>query len=944
MRQDAASSSGVSFLLQNSEAEQAVGPHGPEQVGWIAWSTGPGQSAAGSVVAGSTGKSYKSKWKAVSFPAGHFAPNDEIALLAGCGSLHDGDVVSIRHRDLSAESFRIKLEEEKSFDSERSHPKEEINYIALLEGPVRFEPTSADADADGLPDLWQQQMGLVAGPQSGLSAQEIRFSGDPDGDGYSNGREYLEMGSDPLRAFGFPGLVDWDQWKSVEGFSVESLVYAPAYLEVPDDSAYLSVSDAPRKIRNGYGSRMRGCVIAPASGLYRFWIAGDDGVELWLSSDAKKYQKRKIAEVSPATGADTGGTGYLEWDKYLSQRSGWISMEAGEEYYFELLHIDHHVDDHLSLGWQIGGTAPIELIGGEHLRSWEPDPNDNDDDSLPDDWEENHGLNSDDNGADDSRHGERGDYDGDGLTNHEEYLLGSDPSTPDSGDDPLELAEGDYELETNLDLASYAAASGTWLSLADGSLLSEERRGWIEYAFSTNEPGFRIFEIEAQAEGEVGGPVSMGAHVEIDATPLGRYELRSSPSSAGTVRGLTPWLAAGEHTLRVFFDNVVGGRMIRIQSVHILNPMGEDLDGDGIADWLGGAISVANGITQLPVTSPVSPAFIEGIARYTSGMEIEASGAPVVLHDGINGGWYADLPLEADGGATPVVVSFENGALTESHDVTWQMTDVLATFSLKIRAGDSLLLGAKSPTGADNLADQSVISVDGAAVGTVLGSSFGLKYQFNEAGTYMVSADYAGVAGEILSGTMNVEVVEADFGESFYAIAGLTYNWVVSDVPVVLPIEKDADLLVEEAGVTGNGSRKLEVGTAVPGARHLLARVGASSSNAVVDRGTIEGTWIATASETGDINTEAIPGESGSHIVRASIVADNLPPDGRVKVKIKTSGITFLDGTVVKVLTAEDFGDSGVAYLEFNYPEGARTSFCHRMYVYDGNNVLLGSF
>jgi len=64
------------------------------------------------------------------------------------------------------------------------------------------------------------------------------------------------------------------------------------------------------------------------------------------------------------------------------------------------------------------------IQGDSVLRSYKPDANDQDDDYLPDDWEAQYGLSLTDNGlVDRAREGERGDFDRDGLTNHEEYLL-----------------------------------------------------------------------------------------------------------------------------------------------------------------------------------------------------------------------------------------------------------------------------------------------------------------------------------------------------------------------------------------------------------------------------------------------------------------------------------------------------------------------------------------
>ncbi|CAN5412473.1 hypothetical protein BH23VER1_BH23VER1_17830 [soil metagenome] len=76
-------------------------------------------------------------------------------------------------------------------------------------------------------------------------------------------------------------------------------------------------------------------------------------------------------------------------------------------------------------------------------------------DGLPRQWEEDNGLNDNDNGSINPNNGAGGDPDGDGLTNLEEFQLGTDPQNPDTDGDGLtdgeEVALGTDPLNPDTD-------------------------------------------------------------------------------------------------------------------------------------------------------------------------------------------------------------------------------------------------------------------------------------------------------------------------------------------------------------------------------------------------------------------------------------------------------------------------------------------------------------
>ncbi len=131
----------------------------------------------------------------------------------------------------------------------------------------------------------------------------------------------------------------------------------------PSSSSQLTVLETPSSGQNIYGARIRGYICPPQSGQYTFTIAGDDGVELWLSTDDNASNKIKIAGYS-------GGTAFREWNKYASQNSAPIYLQTGKRYYIEALHKQGWGGDHISVAWQLPNGTFEAPIPGSRLSSY----------------------------------------------------------------------------------------------------------------------------------------------------------------------------------------------------------------------------------------------------------------------------------------------------------------------------------------------------------------------------------------------------------------------------------------------------------------------------------------------------------------------------------------------------------------------------------------------
>ncbi len=152
------------------------------------------------------------------------------------------------------------------------------------------------------------------------------------------------------------GNINREVWAGIAGADVSDIPLQ----RVPFSSTQLNSFEIPANTADEYGSRIRGYVCPPITGNYTFFVAGDDAVELFLSSDDQPNNKVKIANVA-------SWTNEREWYKFPSQRSAPVYLKAGNDYYIEALHKEENGGDHLSVAWKRPDDIFEGPIEGKHL-------------------------------------------------------------------------------------------------------------------------------------------------------------------------------------------------------------------------------------------------------------------------------------------------------------------------------------------------------------------------------------------------------------------------------------------------------------------------------------------------------------------------------------------------------------------------------------------------
>ncbi|MFM8420239.1 MAG: YDG domain-containing protein, partial [Verrucomicrobiota bacterium] len=154
-----------------------------------------------------------------------------------------------------------------------------------------------------------------------------------------------------------------EMYEGVDGGSVSDLVTHPSF---PDHPTWLGVHTGFFEVpdySDSYGQRFRGTFIPPVSGPYTFWIASDDGSELYVSTDDGPANKRLIAGVN-------AWTGFRAWGWEASQQSQPVELDSTKAYYIEVLHKEGGGGDHVSVRWTRPDGVDEEPIPLDRFLPW----------------------------------------------------------------------------------------------------------------------------------------------------------------------------------------------------------------------------------------------------------------------------------------------------------------------------------------------------------------------------------------------------------------------------------------------------------------------------------------------------------------------------------------------------------------------------------------------
>ena len=137
--------------------------------------------------------------------------------------------------------------------------------------------------------------------------------------------------------------------------TVSSLTSNSKFPNSPDSKVSITSAATTTINADSYGQRWTGWITPAVTGNYRFYLASDDGSELWLGTGDQPATAVRILELS-------GWVPVKQWS--ARSPSVWKSLTAGVRYYIEVRHKEGSGDDHCAVAWQReGDSAPVDGSG-----------------------------------------------------------------------------------------------------------------------------------------------------------------------------------------------------------------------------------------------------------------------------------------------------------------------------------------------------------------------------------------------------------------------------------------------------------------------------------------------------------------------------------------------------------------------------------------------------
>ncbi|MDA3874671.1 MAG: hypothetical protein PF795_12020, partial [Kiritimatiellae bacterium] len=802
------------------------------------------------------------------------------------------------------------------------------------------DPWLTDNSGDGLPDVWKIAHGFDP-----LATHDPAL--DLDGDGLTLAEE-AALGLSPYQSDDrVPGFVLMERWNSLGGGTVPHLTNASAFSLSPTQRELMTRLATLENQGNSYGRRIRGYLVPAETRSHTVYQATDGGGEFWKSPKDSPFDRKRTAYVE-------GYTGINQFNKYAGQTAETVLLQAGEHYYFEVLQKEGSGGDHVHVAWTTPGNSVLHTVETENLVYFSPREDDPIGDGLPATWKTAHGL---DPNFRHGIHGAYGDFDGDGLSNLEEYQLGTHPGLWDTDGDGVSDRDEIHLFLSNplvADIDSTPAYSETF----DGSVTVTTHGAWTkdgQRIYATDNVGSLDYTFTLPEAGVYRLGVAISEHSPYASSSKSYFDLRATVNGvsqgvrgAHAPHGQTTWvyyslphLPSGTHEILLDWVNSRLGTRLSVHGLKLERFDGPDSDQNGLADWIDHRIALTLQSDELPAETLVSPFNLEGNAYspgHVTGVSHPLSSPELSESLGIVRGlfrrYYTNAPLDPDE-PTRLVIDPENGLHLIEHDISWASFNLHDHPTFDLRRDDSLLLTATLPDQPPVAFDLELIDPNGVTDVYPIPAGGTLETEFDQTGVWTVRAVLP-VDGEPDPQILETEITvhQASFSPAPFVILNHTRDWQPALSGPEIELEQDANVTLLEPNPAAD-PRGFTLSAHGEGGG-ILARL--PGEGAILDSTRVDVVTNHSREQTSNQVVETF--DDGSVLVEAYIRLSHIPDDLSVKIHVFKSGVTLDDGTVNRILTADDFDEFGrYRFFMIRSPD-VNGGNCHRISLSQAGEVF----
>jgi hypothetical protein len=163
-----------------------------------------------------------------------------------------------------------------------------------------------------------------------------------------------------LAAVGVVGGLSCAYWDNLPGPNLDDALRRKMQEKPPSSMQRLTTFDLPLNRGDAFAARVQGYIIAPETGVYTFFITGDDRAELALSADETPANLKRIARLN-------GNCAYQAWANDGERKSAPINLVKGTRYWVEAVLKEEDGRDHLSVGWKTPSNPRVAVIPADCL-------------------------------------------------------------------------------------------------------------------------------------------------------------------------------------------------------------------------------------------------------------------------------------------------------------------------------------------------------------------------------------------------------------------------------------------------------------------------------------------------------------------------------------------------------------------------------------------------